>query len=186
MKLFCGMSIIDVMSICLMTILVLAMGGKSQKVKNSSADKRFTSDLIVITATIRNASPIKSFTYQENQKNTEVRSPVLGVELIRDGKAIAIADPPNGVYALTQAEGTAKIMLGLNPKKDEPVWVHFFVRDRGTFDLSDLEVEFSFRNFPGLENDTKLPSFVASQKSWSIPVVKCEEIEELVFIDSVE
>ena len=186
MKLFCGMAIIDVMSICLMTVLIVAIGANNNESDSDTEKKRFSSDLIVITAAIPDADPTKSLTFKEGEATADLRSPSLGVELIRDGKVISSIDPLNGVFAISESSGSAKIMLGITPQDEGLAYVHFFIRDRGTFELSTVNLEFSFRNFPGLDNSVKLPFFPANQYSWLIPLRKCEETEKLIIVNAVD
>ncbi|NQV27101.1 MAG: hypothetical protein HQ518_22360 [Rhodopirellula sp.] len=167
-RLFGGIAMIDVMSICVLTLLVASLtSGESRETPEDSV-RKLASDMMVIRARVDLAG------------KTPVEPPKLGLEVVLNGVIIDSEDIKRGVLSIeSDTSGVTLFMVPPHNISAEK-YIHLFIRDRGSADLKDVRVVVEAQNFPGLDLSAKIDSPVATALSWKILLSAPEDTSHLL------
>lgn len=158
-RMFGGLAMIDVMSICTLTLLIISLNSRPQE-KHKNDSGALKSKYLIFSAF---AKPLES-------KYTKMAAkPItLGVEVRITGQVLGAADKGDLVIGIEEAPGQSVLYLNRSTRFLPGDEIHVFVRDRGSIALSDYQIHFEPINFPGLNAGALCDPVSATELSWRI------------------
>lgn len=175
-RMFGGLAMIDVMSICTLTLLIISLDSRpAEKARKDSGALK--SAFITFTAV---AKPLQS------GNSSKVPEPItLGIEVRIAGQVLGAADKGDAVIGIEESPGHSVLYLNKSAAflaRDE---IHVFVRDRGSGTISDYQVHFEQIHFPGLDADAKCEPVSATELSWRIPLTPSIDPKQLLVLREI-
>lgn len=156
---FGRIAMIDVMSICVLTLLILSVSAREESEPSRGVDKLFASE--VMTARVECHLP----EIADGVRNV----PALGLEVVLQGQPHASANPRSKVLGV-RAIGSAVFATFIPPTyptRDD--YLHIYVKDRGLLRPQDFALSLHVENHPSVQRYDGDP-FPATELSWRVPL----------------
>jgi hypothetical protein len=175
-RMFGGLAMIDVMSICTLTLLIISLDSRPvEKARKDSGALK--SAFITFNAF---AKPMQSGNSKKAAKPI-----TLGIEVRISGQVLGAADKGVAVIGIEESPGQSVLYLNKSAAFLAGDEIHVFVRDRGSGAISDYQVYFEQIHFPGLNADARCEPVSATELSWHIPLTPSLDPKQLLVLREI-
>jgi len=171
-RMFGSLAMIDVLSICVLTLLTLSLPTQDAESAISAERDQFASNVMTIKAEL---------TWPKDKLPLH-NSPLLGMEIVLQGTPYNGTHLDHGILRIENRGSRALIIMRPPTTATSEHYLHLYIRDRGELSLSEIGISVDVKNHPRLKSPMLLTIPKATRLSWKIPLHVPDGAQELSIV----
>lgn len=153
---FGHIAMIDVLSICVLTLLILSMSDRDEAEPSNGVDKLFASNVMTVRVDCNFPKVIDDV-------------PEVGLEVVLANRPYATANPRSKVLDIRRIGSSVFATFIPPPYPTRDDYLHVYVKDRGSLRLQEFTLSLHVENHPMVQS-ADIDPFPADALSWRIPL----------------